>query len=79
MARSISAPIALSLVSAALLVSSPAQAYDPCERATNQMLAARAAYDNATCSTRNCSGDARYWRLFQAYLNAYERMRQQCR
>lgn len=80
MIRKIAAPICFALLSTALLATSPAKAgYDPCARATRDMIVARTAYDNATCNPRNCSGDTRYWALHAAYLRAYERMRQQCR
>lgn len=79
MVRKTVAPFSLAFLPTALLLTSPAEAYDPCERATRQMITARTAYENATCSRRNCSGDTQYWALYAAYVNAYERMRQQCR
>ena len=80
MVRKSAAPISLAFLSFALLATSPVKAgYDPCQRATRDMVSARTAYENFNCRTRNCSGDTQYWVLYRAYVNAYERMRQQCR
>lgn len=81
MFRKTTATFGLALMSSALLLTSPVQAYDPCDRATQEMIAARTQFENyCNNSPRKCANSSpRYQVLFQNYIRAYERMRQECR
>jgi hypothetical protein len=72
--------LALAALPTALLVSSPAPAYDPCDRAYATYIAARDNFDQFCRDyPRECRNSGpRYQKVAGVFFTAYHRMRRAC-